>query len=67
MVRRRVGMMDGRMKVRVCVVIGLAFGRVAEDGVGFRDLDETLGRTWVIGVAVWMVGFGEFVERPLRG
>jgi hypothetical protein len=31
------------MEMRVCAVVGLAFGGVAEDGVRFRDFDEALG------------------------
>jgi hypothetical protein len=60
--RRGVGWLCG---TQMLAVVGLAFGRVAQDGVGFGNLDEALGGPWVVGVAVWMVGFGEFVEGPL--
>ena len=48
--------------MRVRAVVGLAFGDVAEDGVGFGDLDEALRGAWVVGVAVWVVRLGEVVE-----
>ena len=48
--------------MRVRAIVGLAFGDVAEGGIGFGDLNEALRSTWVIGVAVWVVGFGEVVE-----
>jgi hypothetical protein len=55
------------MEMGVCAVVGLAFGGVAEDGVRFGDFDEALGGSWVVWVAVWVVGFGEFVEGSFRG
>lgn len=56
----------GGVEVWVCAVVGLTLGGVAEDGVGFGELDEALGGGWVVGVAVWVVGFGELVEGSLR-
>jgi hypothetical protein len=53
--------------MQMVVVVGLALGRVAEDGVCFRDPDEALGGAWIVGVAVRMVGFGEVVEGPFLG
>lgn len=53
------------MGVHVFAVVGLAFCRRAEDGVGFGDFHEAGGGTGVVGVAVWVVGFGEGVEGPL--
>jgi hypothetical protein len=50
---------------QVFAVVGLAFRTIAEHGVCFGDFDEALGGLWIVGVAVWMVGFGERVERPL--
>jgi hypothetical protein len=45
----------------VAVVALFLFGR-AEGCVGFADLDELLRGRWVVGVEVWVVGFGEFIE-----
>ena len=64
MTRRGVGWLCG---MQMLVVVGLALGRVAQDGVCFRDPDEALGGAWIVGVAVWMVGFGEVVEGPFLG
>lgn len=48
-------------------VVGLTFCRSAKDGVRFADLDEALGGGGVVRIAVWVVGFGEGVERPVGG
>lgn len=45
----------------VAVVAGALFG-AAEGGVGLADLDEAVGSAAIVGVEVWVVGFGEFVE-----
>lgn len=44
------------VKVQGAVVF-LTLCRGAEGCVGFGDGDEALACSWVIGVAVWMVGF----------
>ena len=46
----------------VCAVVGGAFCGGAERGVCFGDGDEAGGRRGVVGVVVWVVGFGECVE-----
>jgi hypothetical protein len=43
-------------------VVGGALGRAGEHVVGFADGDEACAGRWVVGVAVWVVGFGEGVE-----
>ena len=43
-------------------VIFLTRSGGAEDCVGFGDGDEAGGGCWVVGVAVWVVGFGEGIE-----
>ncbi len=45
----------------VTIVAGALFG-AAEGCVGFADLDEAVGGVAVVGVQIWVVGFGEFVE-----
>ena len=35
--------------------------------MGFGDLDEVLRGGGVIGMKVWMVGFGEFIELSICG
>jgi hypothetical protein len=43
-------------------VVGCAFLGAAEGGVGFADFDELVLCVGVVGVEVWVVGFGEGVE-----
>jgi hypothetical protein len=56
------GMVVMGVQVELVVVL-LAFCGRAEGCVGFGDLDEALRGIWVGGVAVWVVSFGEGVER----
>ena len=53
------------LSVEVPIISGLLFRR-AEGGVGLGDLHEALGGSWVVGVQVGMVGFGELVELPMH-
>ena len=43
-------------------IVARAFLGATEGGVGFADLDEALRGAAVVGVEVWVVRFGEFVE-----
>jgi len=51
----------GGLKVQRAVVLS-SFRRRAERGVGVGDGDEAGAGFWVVGVPVWVVGFGEGVE-----
>ena len=59
--------------MRVMVVGGVVFGEDLavvllprggrpQDGVGFGDGDEAGGGLEIVGVAVWVVGFGQGIE-----
>ena len=61
-----VAMGAGVMDAEEVAVVRLTFCGRAEDSVGLGDLDETLGGGRVVGVAVWMVGFGERIEGPCK-
>lgn len=46
-------------------VVLLSFCGRAERGVGIRDSHEPGGSFGVVGVAIWVVGFGEGVKRSV--
>jgi hypothetical protein len=48
----------------IAIVGGAAWG-VGEDGVGFGEEGEVVRGGWVVWVRIWMMYFGETVERFL--
>ena len=45
-------------------VVTLSPLRISQDGVGFGYLDETFGCIRVVGIMIWVMGFGEIIELP---